>query len=95
MVKHITVTGRVQGVSYRYCLQREARRLGVRGWCRNLPTGDQVEALLVGEAQAVAVLLAWCWHGPPQARVESVFEDVQTERTFDTDGLAEQFEVRR
>ena len=65
------VTGRVQGVSYRASTAHEARRLGLRGWVRNRDDGS-VELEVEGADDVVAVLLAWCEHGPPAARVERV-----------------------
>jgi acylphosphatase len=68
---HLVVSGRVQGVFYRQSAADEARRLGLRGWVRNLPDG-RVEAEAEGDRAAVEVLVAWCRHGPPPARVEGV-----------------------
>lgn len=65
------VTGRVQGVSYRASTVAEARRLGLKGWVRNLPDGG-VELEVEGTPARVAELLAWCDHGPPAAQVTSV-----------------------
>ena len=69
----LRISGRVQGVWYRGATQAEARRLGVRGWVRNLHDGD-VEALLEGENDAVRKLVAWCRRGPTGARVINVTE---------------------
>jgi acylphosphatase len=69
----LRITGRVQGVWYRGSAQEEARRLGLRGWVRNLPDGS-VEALAEGESEAVRAFAAWCRVGPPGARVASVEE---------------------
>lgn len=65
------VTGRVQGVAFRWYAQQEAVRLGVTGWVRNEVDGS---VLLHAEGDEVAVsdLVAWCHHGPPSARVEHV-----------------------
>jgi acylphosphatase len=71
---HAIVSGRVQGVSFRVATCREARRLGVAGWVRNLPDGT-VELEAEGDASRVAELLAWCEHGPPAARVARVAVD--------------------
>jgi acylphosphatase len=65
------VTGFVQGVSYRASAAAEARRLGVRGWVRNLTDGA-VELEAEGEDAALVALIAWCEHGPPAARVTRV-----------------------
>ncbi|MEO5853603.1 MAG: acylphosphatase [Nocardioides sp.] len=67
----VTVTGRVQGVAFRYHAQEQARRLGVTGWVRNEPDGSVV-AHLEGEEEAVGSLVAWCREGPPYARVSGV-----------------------
>jgi acylphosphatase len=67
----LLISGRVQGVGFRDALQQEAERLNLRGWVRNLRTGE-VEALLQGPAQAVAALQDWARRGPPAARVERV-----------------------
>lgn len=67
----VTVTGRVQGVSFRMYAEREARRLGVAGWVRNEPDGT-VAGHLEGEAEQVDALIAWCRQGPPAAGVDQV-----------------------
>lgn len=67
----ITVSGVVQGVNFRRYTQLTARRLGVNGWVRNLPTGA-VEGCFEGEAAAVAALLDWCRCGPPAGRVDAL-----------------------
>lgn len=69
--RHVVVTGRVQGVGFRDSMRREAERLGLAGWVRNLPDGN-VEAAFEGSAEAVERLTDWCYHGPPGARVMSV-----------------------
>lgn len=71
--RQIRVKGRVQGVGFRYALRREAERAGVRGWVRNRSDGS-VEALLRGEAAAVARVVDWARHGPPAARVDTLQE---------------------
>ena len=65
------MTGRVQGVSYRASTASEARRLGLVGWVRNRSDGS-VELEAEGPEDRVAALLAWCEHGPPDARVARV-----------------------
>lgn len=66
-----TVTGRVQGVGFRYFVVQRARELGARGWVRNLPNGDvQVEA--VASADVLDDLEAALWEGPHFSRVANV-----------------------
>lgn len=67
----LVVSGRVQGVAFRACTADEGRRLGLRGWVRNLPDG-RVEAEAEGDRSAVEALVAWCRRGPPAARVEAL-----------------------
>ena len=67
----LRVTGRVQGVSYRWYAVREARRLGLTGWVRNEPDGSVV-AHLEGPDSAVEEMVTWCRKGPPSAAVDRV-----------------------
>ena len=71
VARHLQITGRVQGVGFRYSMQREAARLGVRGWVRNRRDGS-VEALAQGTAEAVAALAEWARRGPPGAHVAAL-----------------------
>lgn len=65
------VSGRVQGVGFRWFTQRQAEQLGLAGWARNLPDG-RVEVVARGSAGALASLSEWLAQGPPTARVENV-----------------------
>jgi acylphosphatase len=65
------VRGRVQGVGYRYFVQREADALGVTGFVRNLPDGS-VEVVAEGGEPAVTQLEARLREGPSFATVASV-----------------------
>jgi acylphosphatase len=65
------VSGRVQGVGFRFAACAEARRLGITGWVRNLPNGD-VEAFACGDADQLLVLGQWLQRGPRSARVSDV-----------------------
>ena len=80
------VSGRVQGVSYRAATVREARRLGIVGWVKNLSDGG-VELEAEGSPTEIAALLAWCEQGPPAAEVTQVAVEEQPptgrERDFD------------
>ncbi|MGD8378498.1 MAG: acylphosphatase [Gammaproteobacteria bacterium] len=65
------VSGRVQGVFFRASTARQASRLGIRGWAKNLPDG-RVEVLACGERAALAQLEDWLWDGPATAEVDDV-----------------------
>lgn len=66
--RQLRITGRVQGVGFRYALQREAASCGVTGWVRNRTDGS-VEALVQGPPEAVESLIEWARRGPPGSRV--------------------------
>jgi len=67
-----TVYGRVQGVLFRYFVRNEARELGLKGYVRNLASGDAVEVQAEGERRQLNKLLGQLKVGPPGARVERV-----------------------
>ena len=80
----VVVTGRVQGVGFRWSCRREAERLGLDGWVRNRHDGT-VEAAFEGEASAVGAMLDWCRTGPEGAFVSHVVEEdeeLEGERGF-------------
>ena len=65
------ISGRVQGVSFRWHARRTARRLGVSGWVRNEPDGS-VLLHAEGDPEAVQELVTWCHGGPSLAKVTDV-----------------------
>ena len=67
------VTGRVQGVGFRYFVQAKATALGLAGWARNLDDG-RVEVYAVGSRQRLDDLAAALHQGPRLAEVRSVEE---------------------
>ena len=68
----ITVSGSVQGVGYRFFVQREALKLGLAGYVMNLPSGDSVLAEAEGSREAVESLIELLRKGPAHARVTSI-----------------------
>ena len=66
-----TISGRVQGVSFRYYTQRTALSLGLTGWVRNESNGD-VRLVAEGEREKLEELLEFVHEGPSYARVSGV-----------------------
>jgi acylphosphatase len=82
---HLKIAGLVQGVGFRYSMCRQARRLQLSGWVRNCNDGS-VEAVAVGDNQALQQLVDWTKHGPSGARVDSVHvEPATTAQAGDAD----------
>jgi acylphosphatase len=77
--RRVVISGRVQGVGFRWSCRRMAEALGLTGWCRNLDDG-RVEACFEGEPMAVERALAWCRGGPRSAIVTSVDVTPETPR---------------
>ena len=69
--RRVVVHGFVQGVGFRFAVEREARSRGVAGWVRNRPDGT-VEAVFEGEREDVEALVDFCRRGPRGAEVDRV-----------------------
>jgi len=67
----VLVSGRVQGVGFRYSASRHARMLGLTGWVRNLDDG-RVELLAEGSEDALERLAEWLRAPNPPARVDNL-----------------------
>ena len=70
-VRHLVISGRVQGVGFRYSMAARAHQLGVTGWVRNRQDGS-VEAMIAGNAAQIEAMLAWSRRGPSAAVVKNV-----------------------
>jgi acylphosphatase len=70
-----TVYGRVQGVYVRYFVRSVAKKLGLKGYVRNLASGDAVEIKAEGEKPRLDRLLEELKTGPPGASVKRVETD--------------------
>jgi acylphosphatase len=68
---HVLISGRVQGVSFRYNAREKALSLGIRGWIRNTSNG-RVECEFEGLVRAVEDMLSFCREGPRWAKVTHV-----------------------
>ncbi len=67
----VIISGRVQGVFFRYSAREVANRLNVFGWVKNRWNGN-VEAVFEGERERVEEMIEWCHQGPPGAHVQRV-----------------------
>lgn len=82
------VTGRVQGVGFRFSTQRVGRQLGLAGWVRNIP-GGAVEAWVQGPEPAVQQMRDYIAEGPFGAIVRSI-----EVAAVDPDPSLDDFEIR-
>jgi len=71
MARHLKISGRVQGVGFRYSMAEEAGRLGITGWVRNRRDGT-VEAVVDGDPDALEGIVAWARQGPRDSQVTDV-----------------------
>jgi acylphosphatase len=81
---HFIVTGRVQGVGFRYATHARAVSFGIRGWVRNRLDGS-VEGVFEGPTEHVESLLGWCRHGPSGAYVDEIeieWQEIREEKDF-------------
>ncbi|MEW6727038.1 acylphosphatase [Desulforudis sp. 1088] len=92
IIAEVRITGKVQGVYFRWATQQEARQRGLTGWVRNNPDGS-VSALFEGEEEQVAEMLKWCRSGPPAARVDKVETTYKPAR--DGDARFKDFSITR
>ncbi|MBP0020805.1 MAG: acylphosphatase [Cyanobacteria bacterium SBLK] len=72
----VWISGKVQGVGYRYFTLLQGRELGVKGWVRNLTDG-RVQAVFEGDRETVEAMVKWCDRGSPAARVREVVVELE------------------
>ena len=70
----LNISGQVQGVGYRYWFAEQAQALGLKGYVKNLSTGE-VEAVIVGTDSQLSEMIARSWQGPARAIVKSVMQE--------------------
>lgn len=88
VARRFLISGRVQGVGFRFFVEDRATTEGVHGWVRNLPDG-RVETVLEGDEASVDRVEAALWRGPSGA----VVADVTAEATVPS-GRATGFAIR-
>ena len=71
IAREVLISGRVQGVAFRWYAKERADALGVDGWVANQLDGG-VAAWVEGEEARVTEMLAWLRRGPPAARVSGL-----------------------
>ncbi|HJQ52190.1 MAG TPA: acylphosphatase [Gaiellaceae bacterium] len=67
--RHVVVHGFVQGVGFRFAVERAANSRGVAGWVRNRADGT-VEAVFEGELDDVEAVIELCRRGPRGSNVQ-------------------------
>lgn len=71
---HLVIHGYVQGVFYRASTRQTALSLGLKGWVRNMPSGN-VEVVFQGRVDQIRKAVEWCRQGPPGAQVTGIDEE--------------------
>lgn len=90
MTRHynITVKGKVQRVSYRFCTHAQALKGNLTGYVKNLHNGDvYIEA--EGKEEDINKLIDWCYVGSPLSKVTEVIAEENEVKNFET------FEVKK
>jgi acylphosphatase len=86
MKKHIVITGKVQGIGFRYWLYKAAIQRNIDGWVRNKISGE-VEALIIGNDENVNDLIKLCEKGPTFSKVTKVkvqnYQKEYSKKSFD------------
>ncbi len=84
---HLFVSGRVQGVFYRYHVRKIARELKITGWVRNLNDG-RVEIVGEGEEKNIDKFIVFCQNTPKFVRIDDI--DIRVENAT---GKFQDFEI--
>ena len=86
MIKRLVISGKVQGVGFRYWLQSVAIKKNIFGWVKNKISGD-VETLIVGNEKEVEDLIKLCEQGSPSSKVDQVkineYKKIYLKKSFD------------
>ena len=85
----IIVSGKVQGVGFRFYTQQKASELELKGYVQNLTNGN-VEIIAVGESAKIDALVKWAKSGSPNAIVDNL--DI---KSINKNEQYSNFEIRR
>jgi len=89
---HLFISGRVQGVGFRFFTRAKAGLLGLSGWVRNLPDG-RVETVIVGGKEKVDEMIKWLYHASPLARVDEI--EIKNRKIVNKDPFSGGFTIRK
>ena len=70
--KHLIISGKVQGVGFRYWMQNLATNNNISGWVKNRSSGD-VEALVIGQEEEIQKLIKQCKIGHNSAAIQNIY----------------------
>ena len=86
--KHLIISGKVQGVGFRYWMRNLAINNNISGWVKNRSSGD-VEALIIGQEKEVQKLIKQCKIGPSSATIQNIqindYNQDYSEKGFNVD----------
>ena len=85
---NITVKGKVQRVSYRFCAHAQAIKHNLTGYVKNLHNGD-VYIEVEGKEEDINQLINWCYIGSPLSHVMEVCAEENELKYFET------FEIKK
>jgi acylphosphatase len=91
-IRHVTISGRVQGVGYRAWVEHRAVAHDLEGWVRNRRDGS-VEALFAGPEAMVTAMIAACRRGPSSARVVALQDEAADPDMLNLRQAGERFSV--
>lgn len=79
---HIFISGKVQGVFFRFYLKKRAEKLSLNGWAKNLADG-RVEAVFEGGEEEIKKIIKLCQIGSPMSQVEKIEISKEKEKNLD------------
>lgn len=83
MTVYVIISGFVQGVGFRHFVKVNARSLGVKGWIKNLSSGE-VEAIFQADKENIEHLIEICRKGPFLSEVKKIaVEKINSSDKFD------------